>query len=104
MAKARALLADGVNSRDPEWTWWVADAELAWHDAHAMASIGEGIAAVDLFRQAVDLRPSIHRRSRYNDLAHLLDALVRVARGETPRKFMRSCGCTTASGLAARTP
>src|SRR5262249_38166837 len=82
LTKAQALLASGVTSRDPEWSWWVSDAELAWHEGHATASLGRRVPAVDMFRQAVDLRPAVQRRGRYNDLAHLLDALVRVSAWE----------------------
>jgi hypothetical protein len=82
LTKAQALLASGVTNRDPGWSWWVSDAELAWHEGHAAASLGRRIPAVDMFRQAVDLRPAVRRRGRYNDLAHLLDALVRVSAWE----------------------
>lgn len=75
LRQARALLADGISSRDPEWTWWVDDAELAWHEAMCLADIDDWPRAVDLFRQAYELRPAGKApRGRYNDLAHLLEA------------------------------
>ena len=73
-----ALLAEGVTSRDPEWTWWVDTSELAWQRAMSLASLGDGPDAVDHFRLAWELRPLQARRARFNDLAHLLDAQVQV--------------------------
>jgi hypothetical protein len=73
-----ALLAEGVTNRDPDWTWWVDAAELAWQRAMSLASLGERSDAVDHFRLAWELRPANARRARFNDLAHLLDSQVDV--------------------------
>ncbi|HEY8524745.1 MAG TPA: hypothetical protein VIL48_07280 [Acidimicrobiales bacterium] len=76
--RAAAVLSGGVPPADPDWTWWVDDAELAWHRAMSLAGLDGWIAAVDLFQAAHDLRPSDAQRARYNDLAHLLEAQVAV--------------------------
>lgn len=74
--RASAVLANGATATDPEWTWWVDDAELAWHRAMTLAAIGDRAEALDVFQAAHDLRPPDAHRARYNDLAHLLDAQV----------------------------
>jgi tetratricopeptide (TPR) repeat protein len=78
LRRARSLVEDGVASNDPSWTWWLGSAELAWHEGMMRADLGEATAAIDSLRAAYDLRPVDHRRARYNDLAHLLHALVDV--------------------------
>jgi tetratricopeptide (TPR) repeat protein len=75
--RAQSMLSNG-NDRDPDWTWWVDRSELAWHRAVSLASLCERPAAVELFQQALDLRPPSAHRARYNDDAHLLEAQVAV--------------------------
>ena len=43
-----------------------------------LLSLGDRDSALDLFRAAYELRPPEARRSRFNDLAHLLAAQVSV--------------------------
>jgi tetratricopeptide (TPR) repeat protein len=85
--KAEAVLSGGVNARDPEWTWWVEQAEIAWHRGSVHAELGEWPAAVELFSQAVELRArrGVHAeparpngRALFNDLAHLFESQVRA--------------------------
>jgi transcriptional regulator with XRE-family HTH domain len=75
--RADGVLAAG-SSRDPDWTWWVDQAELSWHRAMTLLCLGDRDAALDLFRTAYELRAPEARRSRFNDLAHLLAAQVSV--------------------------
>jgi hypothetical protein len=44
----------------------------------SFASLDDWRSAVDLFRRAYEQRPVDKPRSRYNDLAHLLEGLVAV--------------------------
>lgn len=74
--RARAILTNGATAADPAWTWWVDDAELAWHRAMTLADLGRSAPALDLFQTAHDLRPADAYRARYNDLGHVLDAQV----------------------------
>ncbi|HEY8524244.1 MAG TPA: helix-turn-helix transcriptional regulator [Acidimicrobiales bacterium] len=76
--RAAAILGAGVTAADPDWTWWVDDAELAWHRAMSLASLDGWSAAVDLFQTAHDLRSPAAQRARYNDRAHLLEAQLAV--------------------------
>ncbi|MFC4056239.1 helix-turn-helix domain-containing protein [Actinomadura syzygii] len=76
--RARVTLAADTGGRDAAWTWWVTDAEVLWHTGMAHAELGEWGTAVPLLREAAELR-SRYRRARYNDLAHLLNALAHVA-------------------------
>jgi hypothetical protein len=78
LQRAAALLADGPRAGDPPWTWWVETSELTWHQAMCQVSLGNHTRAVELFQRTLELRPAGTRRARYNDLAHLLEALVRV--------------------------
>lgn len=71
--RASAQLSAGASNRDPAWTWWIDDSELAWQEAMCLSDDGDRHAAVDLFQRAYDLRSPSARRARFNDLAHLLD-------------------------------
>ncbi|TDC73901.1 hypothetical protein [Actinomadura sp. 7K507] len=77
LGRARSALLDGPGARDAAWTWWVTDAEVLWHTGMAHAELGDWGAAVPLLRESAKLR-SGYRRARYNDLTHLLNALVHV--------------------------
>jgi hypothetical protein len=55
-----------------------------------LLSLGDRDAALDLFRTAYELRAPEARRSRFNDLAHLLAAQVSVVPGWT--RLTRSTG------------
>lgn len=90
MAQAESALSNSVHSTDPPWTWWVTQAELAWHAAMMHASLDEWPKAVEWFSRSVELgrpegialRGDDHgghsRRGLYVHTAYLLDALVRV--------------------------
>ncbi|MGH4020572.1 MAG: hypothetical protein ACRDT0_15325 [Pseudonocardiaceae bacterium] len=77
--KARALYLDGVRDDDPAWAWWINDQELAWHEAMIQADSGNWHSAADTFRASIELTPGREVRRRYNHLASLLDAQIRVA-------------------------
>ena len=77
--RASAIIRAGdASSHDPDWTWWVDDAELAWHRAMSLVSAGDWTNALDLFQNAYEQRAEAAPRSRFNDLAHLLAAQVSV--------------------------
>ena len=87
--RADVLLGEGITTGDPSWAWWFDTAELAWHRATAHAELGDWVAAVEGYREACETRSTIReaagvgrpdrrRRSDFNDLAHLVDALVRI--------------------------
>ncbi|MFC6883604.1 MULTISPECIES: helix-turn-helix domain-containing protein [Actinomadura] len=78
LGRARATLKDGITAADSPWTWWITDAEVLWHTGMAHAELGEWGAAVPLLRETADRRAA-YQRARYNDLVHLLNALVHVA-------------------------
>jgi transcriptional regulator with XRE-family HTH domain len=78
LRQAESLLAEGTGDRDPLWTWWITDAELAWHEGMIRASTGDWRAAVDSFHAAMDARGPDLRRSHYNDAAHLWWSLLAV--------------------------
>jgi transcriptional regulator with XRE-family HTH domain len=77
--RAAAIFRAGdSSSHDPDWTWWVDEAELAWHRAMSLVSLGDWTNALDLFQAAYEQRAHAAPRSRFNDLAHLLAAQVAV--------------------------
>lgn len=78
LRRARSTILDGIGARDPAWTWWVNEAEVIWHTAVAYGELGEWGRAVPLLAEVAERRAA-YPRARYNDLTHLLDALVRVA-------------------------
>lgn len=71
LAQARATLADASSPRDPDWTWWITDAELAWHEGMIHAAADDWPAAIPCFEHAVATRGGHLSRSHYNDTAHL---------------------------------
>ncbi|WP_344748527.1 helix-turn-helix domain-containing protein [Streptosporangium vulgare] len=75
LRRARSALAESINTRDPYWTWWMDEAELAWHEGMAHAELGEWRQAVAPIAEAF-VRRSIRGRSRYQYAAQLLNALV----------------------------
>jgi hypothetical protein len=75
---AAVLRAGDASSHDPNWTWWVDDAELAWHRAMSLVSAGDWTNALDLFQAAYEQRAEAAPRSRFNDLAHVVAAQVSV--------------------------
>ena len=86
--RARSRLRGESPDRDPPWTWWVTDAELAWHEAMIHADNDQWDMAADLFEAAVHGRPNGYRRGMLNDAAHLVHALVRV------RSWRRATRCS----------
>lgn len=77
--QARSLYLDGVRDDDPAWAWWINDRELAWHDAMIQADSANWCAAADIFYGSIEVIPDWEVRRRYNHLASLLDAQIRVA-------------------------
>ena len=52
--RARSAFLDGPAPRDPNWTWWFDERELAGHHSLLHAALGEHDQAIALLRQAVD--------------------------------------------------
>jgi transcriptional regulator with XRE-family HTH domain len=86
--RARVLLDEGIAAGDPAWSWWFDSAELSWHRATVHAELDDWPAAVDGYWEAYSMRgancsradgPSRRRRSDFNDLAHLVEALTAIA-------------------------
>jgi transcriptional regulator with XRE-family HTH domain len=78
LAAARAELSKGGRASDPNWTWWVDESELAWQEGRALGDLGRWNRAVDLLLRCYELRGDQRARAKYNDLAHLLDAMTMV--------------------------
>jgi transcriptional regulator with XRE-family HTH domain len=71
--KARSALLEGICPRDPYWTWWVNDTELARHKAMAHTHLGHWEQAVPLYEHVVS-----RREPGYLDRTLLLEALIHV--------------------------
>ncbi|MGH8901736.1 MAG: hypothetical protein ACRDYA_08630 [Egibacteraceae bacterium] len=56
----------------------VDESEFSWHEAMCHADLDNWGRAVELFHQAVELRPLGRPGARFNDLGYLLEALVEV--------------------------
>ncbi|WP_233159975.1 helix-turn-helix domain-containing protein [Pseudonocardia sp. MH-G8] len=69
---ARSLYLDGLRDDDPEWTWWINDHELAWHEAMIRADTADRGAAIDTLATSIASIPGREARRRYNDMANLL--------------------------------
>ncbi|WP_198010174.1 helix-turn-helix domain-containing protein [Saccharomonospora halophila] len=76
--QARSLYLDGVRDEDPAWAWWINDRELAWHEAVIQSDSADWCSATDTFHASIEVTPGREVRRRYNHLASLLDAQIRV--------------------------
>ncbi|WP_007023462.1 hypothetical protein [Saccharomonospora iraqiensis] len=76
--QAHSLYQDGVRDEDPAWAWWINDQELAWHEAVIQSDSADWCSATDTFHASIEVIPSREVRRRYNHLASLLDAQIRV--------------------------
>lgn len=75
IGRSRSMLADGITSRDPDWTWWISEPELTCHEGMAHADLGDWQTAARLFQKSsAGHGPLV--RARYNAEAHLLHVLV----------------------------
>lgn len=72
--RARSAFLDGPAPRDPSWTWWFDERELAGHHGLLHASLGNHDAAIPLLHKAVD--GSTEPWALYIYRAHLLRALL----------------------------
>jgi tetratricopeptide (TPR) repeat protein len=72
--RARSAFLDGPAPRDPTWTWWFDERELAGHHGLLRASLGEHDAAIPLLHKAVEGSPEPW--ARYIHRAHLLRVLL----------------------------
>ena len=52
--RARSAFFDGLAPRDPAWTWWFDERELAGHHGLLHASLGNHDTAIPLLHRAVD--------------------------------------------------
>jgi tetratricopeptide (TPR) repeat protein len=76
--RARSAFLDGTAPRDPTWTWWFDERELAGHHGLLHAALGHHDAAIALLNQAVDgsaAREDL-RWACYIYRAHLLRVLL----------------------------
>ena len=73
---ARTRLSESITPSDPSWTWWISEAELLWHRGTALTELGRWKEALPHLTLSAELRQG--RRARLNDLAHLLNAQVRL--------------------------
>lgn len=49
--------------REPPWTWWITDAELAWYEAMIHVDNEDWGVAVDLFEVTLRGRPPGYERA-----------------------------------------
>lgn len=86
--RARVTFANGTTSRDPAWSWWFDQRELAGHEGMIHASLGDHDRALPLLAEAVERSEGREhfRWALYIHRANLLRALLRAASyGEAER-------------------
>lgn len=78
--RARSAFADGTTMRDPAWSWWFDERELAGHEGMIHAALGDHSRAIPHLAAAVER--SEHREhfrwALYIHRANLLRALLRA--------------------------
>lgn len=72
--RARSAFLDGPAPRDPAWTWWFDDPELAGQHGLLHASLGNHDAAIPLLHKAAEA--ATQPWARYIHRAHLLRVLL----------------------------
>ncbi|MGH3823352.1 MAG: hypothetical protein ACRDRA_11070 [Pseudonocardiaceae bacterium] len=78
--RARSAFADGTTTRDPAWSWWFDERELAGHEGMIHAALGDHSRALPQLATAVE-RSQGQERFRwalYIHRANLLRALLRA--------------------------
>lgn len=78
--RARSTFADGVTDRDPAWSWWFDERELAGHLGMIHAALHDPHLALPLLADAVERSEGreYFRWALYIHRANLLRALLRV--------------------------
>ncbi|MFJ6463476.1 helix-turn-helix domain-containing protein [Streptomyces sp. NPDC091387] len=71
MTGAQSALQDSVGGRDPGWTWWVNDAEVAGHQGEMLMSLGDHASAVPHLQRARSLVRPGGRGALYYSVAEL---------------------------------
>ncbi|MFC5720314.1 helix-turn-helix domain-containing protein [Streptomyces gamaensis] len=56
---ARAGLGESLDPRDPPWTWWVDELEVAGHRGEVLLALGDADAAVPELRRALELAAAV---------------------------------------------
>jgi transcriptional regulator with XRE-family HTH domain len=88
LERAESAFADGVGPRDPSWSWWFDERELAGHRGMTLASLGRVDTALPLLAEAVERSEGREqfRWALYIHRANLLRTLLAAGdRGEAER-------------------
>ncbi|GAA2796359.1 helix-turn-helix transcriptional regulator [Saccharopolyspora taberi] len=105
MSRSRTALSDGVRGSDPAWTWWVGNGVVDWNEGMLCAGLGNWSTAVDWFSRAAEHFATQQPRWRYENNAHLLEALIRVrdwSRAETVTEELVSLAADMGSDRVSR--
>ena len=76
LGRARSVLLEGVGPGDPQWTWWLHEAEMAIHEARIRAATDDRRGAVTASHRAVASLPERQGRDGVLYRAWLLRDLV----------------------------
>ena len=79
---SRSAMEEGVNGTDPDWAWWLDEAELLHHVGRCHALLGEDREALDVLLRSNEMCPVGRVSGRWNYLANTLE--VAVAAGAWP--------------------
>jgi tetratricopeptide (TPR) repeat protein len=79
--RARSAFADGTTTRDPAWSWWFDERELAGHEGMIHSALGDHSRAVPHLATAVERSQGREhfRWALYIHRANLLRALLRAS-------------------------
>lgn len=104
MATARALLAEGRATDDPDWTWWLHDAELAVHEARLRAALGDQRGAAEWSQRAVEVLPARQGRDGALYRAWLLRDLVAARAWRPAEQVAAELVDRAGAAVSARVP
>ncbi|MGH8834025.1 MAG: hypothetical protein ACRDWG_03360 [Actinomycetes bacterium] len=119
--RAAGALLDSVHPRDPHWTWWLNDAELAVQRGLLHLELGDYATAMPYFDEAahgrlqrdpydpvtnggaVNAHGELWGRAAYNDLVHLLLALTMARAWTDAEPVAEAVSDFTREVISART-
>ncbi|GHF66178.1 hypothetical protein GCM10010218_54590 [Streptomyces mashuensis] len=79
LGAAWAALSESVGPRDPSWTWWINELEIAGHEGEALLTLGDAPAAVPRLRRAHELSQAFRADGR-GTLYYTVSLLTAYAR------------------------
>ncbi len=74
--RTRSRFYDGATASDPQWSWWITEAEVISHTGRCYMDLGEHATAIPLLQRAVEAVATGRVSLRFTYLTRLLGAML----------------------------